>query len=336
MTDLARDNVSNPASDLEHQSNLKPKRWEDTLEKPPLDYSDFFEDDVGQYPGLIVWEIDNFCPNRVEEALHGKFYEGDCYIVLRTFENENHNLDWQIYYWIGSSCTLDKKASSAMHAVNLRNFLSAHCRTIREEQNDESQAFLDLFPDGGITYIEGGRTLSGFYTLEEVQIITRMFCLHELSHRQLYMQAVELRIASLDARHVYIVDTGSKLYVWSGKKSKYTVRQKARLLAEKINKDERKCKSELIFLLQAAEPNEFWLLFDDAHQVDIKSHDYHVDDERMVVQGVNPILYRVCLGAGYLELPQVRYKPKQLTKDRLATKDVYIMDTRTDVYIWYA
>lgn len=61
---------------------------------------------------------------------------------------------------------LDKKACAAIHAVNLRNLLGAECRTIREEMNDESDEFLDLF-EHGVSYIEGGRTASGFYTSEE-------------------------------------------------------------------------------------------------------------------------------------------------------------------------
>lgn len=54
-----------------------------------------------------------------------------------------------------------------MHAVNLRNYLGAECRTIREEQADESEEFLSLF-DSNIEYLEGGRTSSGFYTVEDV------------------------------------------------------------------------------------------------------------------------------------------------------------------------
>ena len=50
--------------------------------------------------------------------------------------------------------------------MNLRNLLGAECRTIREEMNDESDEFLDLF-ENEVTYIAGGRTPSGFYTTEE-------------------------------------------------------------------------------------------------------------------------------------------------------------------------
>jgi len=69
---------------------------------------------------------------------------------------------------------LDKKACAAIHAVNLRNLLGAECRTIREEQGDESDEFLALFPDE-VVYIEGGRTSSGFYTMEEQEWSKRLY-----------------------------------------------------------------------------------------------------------------------------------------------------------------
>lgn len=62
---------------------------------------------------------------------------------------------------------LDKRACAAIHAVNLRNYLGAQCRTVREEQSDESDEFLALF-ESDIAYIEGGRTASGFFTVDEV------------------------------------------------------------------------------------------------------------------------------------------------------------------------
>ena len=61
---------------------------------------------------------------------------------------------------------LDKKACAAIHAVNLRNLLGAEGRTHREEMGEENEDFLDLF-ENGVSYIEGGRTASGFFTVEE-------------------------------------------------------------------------------------------------------------------------------------------------------------------------
>lgn len=160
--------------------DLKARRWDQGLEKPQLDYSEFFSEDVGQLPGLCVWQIENFVPTLVDEAFHGKFYEADCYIVLKvpgedprglpsrvpkwgpwptrltplsvppqTFLDENGSLNWEIYYWIGQEATLDKKACSAIHAVNLRNYLGAECRSVREEMGDESDEFLQVGPTPG-------------------------------------------------------------------------------------------------------------------------------------------------------------------------------------------
>lgn len=36
-----------------------------------------------QIPGVSVWQIENFIPVQVDEAFHGKFYEADCYIILK-------------------------------------------------------------------------------------------------------------------------------------------------------------------------------------------------------------------------------------------------------------
>lgn len=64
-------------------SDLKSKRWDKNLEKPPLNYSEFFTEDVGHIPGVTVWQIENFLPIQMDEAFHGKFYEADCYIILK-------------------------------------------------------------------------------------------------------------------------------------------------------------------------------------------------------------------------------------------------------------
>jgi hypothetical protein len=86
---------------------------------------------------------------------------------------------------------LDKRACAAIHAVNLRNYLGAQCRTIREEQGDESDEFLGLF-DIDITYIEGGRTSSGFFTVEDMVII-KLLLFHKVTEGRRKLHNKELR-----------------------------------------------------------------------------------------------------------------------------------------------
>jgi len=85
------------------------KTWMDNLKGPTLDYAGVFDDFTGQSPGQTVWQIDNFYPVLQDDTLHGKFYTGDCYIVLDTRLEQNRDLSHQIYFWIGDDSSLDKK-----------------------------------------------------------------------------------------------------------------------------------------------------------------------------------------------------------------------------------
>ena len=81
----------------------------DNLKGPTLDYAGVFDEFTGQSAGLNVWQIDNFYPVLQDEALYGKFYTGDCYIVLDTQFSPSRELLHQIYFWIGDESSLDKK-----------------------------------------------------------------------------------------------------------------------------------------------------------------------------------------------------------------------------------
>ncbi|MEE6526983.1 hypothetical protein FKM82_027974, partial [Ascaphus truei] len=74
-----------------------------------------------------------------------------------------------------------------------------------------------------------------------------------------------------------------------------------RLFAEKINKNERKGKTEITVLAQDQETPEFWEVLG-GQPTEIKRS---VPDD---FQPPRPKLYKVGLGLGYLELPQINYK----------------------------
>uniref|UniRef100_A0A667YIE3 Protein flightless-1 homolog n=1 Tax=Myripristis murdjan TaxID=586833 RepID=A0A667YIE3_9TELE len=339
MSDVAQEKKHlEENGDLKY-GDLKTRRWDKSLEKPHLDYSEFFMEDVGQVPGVTVWQIENFVPMQVEEAFHGKFYEADCYIILKTYLDDNGALNWHIYYWIGQDATLDKKAGSAIHAVNLRNFLGAECRTIREEMGDESEEFTAVF-DNEISYIEGG-TASGFYTVEDTNYSVRLYRVY--GKKNIRLESVPLKASSLDPRFVFLLDTGLEIFVWRGASATLSGTTKARLFAEKINKNERKGKAEITTLVQSQEPPGFWEALGGQPE-EIKKH---VPDD---FTPVRPKLYKVGLGLGYLELPQINYKlsvehkdckvkldtmPElRLLQSLLDTKCVYILDCWSDVFIW--
>uniref|UniRef100_A0A8C4NE01 FLII actin remodeling protein n=1 Tax=Eptatretus burgeri TaxID=7764 RepID=A0A8C4NE01_EPTBU len=198
MTDVAleKSRKMEEVGDLVY-STVKARRWDEGLEKPSLDYSDLFTADVGTQPGVSAWLMENFYPVPIPQKEIGRFYEADCYIVLKTHgPGDGAGTAWRIYYWIGVEASLDKKACAAIHAVHLRNFLSARCRTLREEMGEESEEFCALF-NGDIVYVEGG-TPSGFYTVEEVVYPTRLYRCY--GKKNLQLESVSPIASSLDPR----------------------------------------------------------------------------------------------------------------------------------------
>eukprot|EP00057_Strongylocentrotus_purpuratus_P005896 XP_011660370.1 PREDICTED: protein flightless-1 homolog [Strongylocentrotus purpuratus] len=302
----------------------RPKSWIDALERPQLDYADFFAANCGTEPGLHIWQIENFIPIQVEEALYGKFYEADCYIILQTFWDSSQNLNWQIFYWIGQSSSLDKKACSAMHAVNLRNMLATRTRSIREEMGDESDEFMELF-DHDIAYIEGG-TASGFYSVEENTYTARMY--RASGTQSLHLEAVPMDHESLDPKYVFVLDNGMDIFIWYGQKSNPITRSKARLMCEKINKMERKNNAKITMMYQGSEVEEFW------EPIGGYREDFVPQDWLESFTPDKPRLYKVGLGTGYLELPQVELPKGKPHQTVLETKNVYILDCNADVFIW--
>ena len=99
---------SNASNNGYHNDNeeIAGRRWDEQIERPQLDYSEFFEESIGQIQGMTCWEIENFVPKQLERQLNGTFYSGDCYIVLYTVEELSGSMEWSIYFWIGKDATV--------------------------------------------------------------------------------------------------------------------------------------------------------------------------------------------------------------------------------------
>ena len=70
---------------------------------------------------------------------------------------------------------------------------------------------------------------------------THMVLTHVLAHFQ-----VDTVGTSLDLSHVFFLDAGNEIFIWCGSKSSLMSRSKARLIAEKMNKYERKNRARIV------------------------------------------------------------------------------------------
>ena len=95
---------------------------------------------AGEEEGLQVWRIENMKPIPVPDKMHGQFYEGDSYIVLKTSLIKN-SLNHQLFFWLGSESTRDEQGVAAYKTVELDTKLGGVTQH-REEQNFESDQFM--------------------------------------------------------------------------------------------------------------------------------------------------------------------------------------------------
>ncbi len=81
MKEVAKQKKKADGSPEPEAASIKAKRWDEALEKPPLDYSEFFDEDVGQFPGVTVWEIENFYPNQVTSPFSCKLLNASLFYI---------------------------------------------------------------------------------------------------------------------------------------------------------------------------------------------------------------------------------------------------------------
>lgn len=185
--------------------------------------------------------------------------------------------------------------------------------------------------------------MSGFYTVEDVEYVTRMY--RVTGTQRIVLEPVPIHYQSLDSKHVYLLDVGMNIFLWNGFKCNPITRSKARLFAEKINKHERKFQAELIQMKQGDEVMPFWKLlhgppdeeFMENPNFSITNTGHEEQHEPAEKENVfKPKLYKVGIGMGYLELPQVKASTGRLVLHRnlLDSRGVYILDCYTDIFVW--
>ena len=113
-----------------------------------------------QQVGLTVWRIEKFLVKAWDRSKYGKFFDGDSYIILNTYNKATHSgkgkgaVAWDIHFWIGSESTQDEYGTAAYKTVELDDFLEGKATQYRETEGNESRAFKKLFKS--ITIMPGG------------------------------------------------------------------------------------------------------------------------------------------------------------------------------------
>lgn len=293
---------------------------------------------AGEKPGLKVWRVENkrtesdtpdFGVNHWPKEEYGKFYSGDSYLVLNTYQiidpetkKKTDKLGFDVHFWLGNESSQDEIGVAAYKAVELDDLLDDAPVQHREVQGHESRLFQTYFKE--IMYMEGGIE-SGFRKVKPEEYVPQ---LHQVRRtgRSVRAYPVPCKSSSMNHGDVFVLDAGLSVYVWIGETANAFEKSKGAALAHNIvNSRLGKAKNVTI-------DDKFWEIL--GSEDDIRSEDdpFLPPENDVKMDPKNLKLFRVSDASGSLEF--TKEAEGELNTDMLDSDDVFIIDAKAEIFIW--
>jgi len=295
------------------------------------------KDKQGKPHHVDIWRIEKFKVKFWPRESHGQFYSGDSYIILHTFKVED-KIAMDLHFWIGKDSSQDEYGTAAYKTVELDTLLDDVPVQHRETQGYESDLFINLFgniiPCGGIRYLDGGID-SGFRHVEPEKYVPKL--LHLKGKKNVRVVEVPVKTDSLNSGDVFIYDGGLQAIVWTGKEAGMFEKNKAREVADAL-KTERKARCTIVNTREGdktEDEKEFYAkLGDTSGSPKIKTAAEGGNDEDAgKAAAAEQILLRVSDASGTLKMTE-EAKGTAIKRSMLDTKDAFIFDAGSQVFVW--
>ncbi|CAA0812756.1 Villin-2 [Striga hermonthica] len=278
-----------------------------------------------------VWRIDGSAKTPVSSEDIGKFYSGDCYIVLYTYHSHERKEDYYLCYWIGKDSIEEDKNTAAKLSATMYNSLKGKPVLGRVFQGKEPPQFVAIFQPmvvlkGGLSsgyknYIADKGLNDETYAADSVALI-RISGTSLHNNKAVQVEAVA---TSLNTYECFLLQSGSSVFSWHGNQGSFEQQQLATKVAEFL-----KPGSTVKHTKEGTESSSFWFALGGKLSYTSKK----VSSE--VVR--DPHLFAVSFNKGgtcfsiffFLVVEEVY----NFSQDDLLTEDILILDTHAEVFIW--
>lgn len=205
---------------------------------------------AGKQPGLQVWRIEKMDLVPVPQNQYGSFYSGDAYVVLNTVKQRSGNLQYDLHFWLGDSCTQDESGAAAIYSVQMDDYLGGKPIQYREVQGYESNTFVGYFKTG-LKYKSGGVSSGFFHVTPNLVAVKRV--LHIKGRRIIRATEVPVTWESFNSGDCFILDLGVEIHQWYGSKCNKFERLKATQVAKGIRDSERSGRAKVFVMEEGSE-----------------------------------------------------------------------------------
>lgn len=272
---------------------------------------------------LEVWRINGSAKTPVPKEEIGKFYSGDCYIVLYTYHSGEKKEDYFLSCWMGKDSIQDDQMMATRLANTMWNSLKGRPLQGRIIQGKEPPQFIALFQPmvvlkGGISsgykkFITEKNLNDETYTADAIALIwISGTSVH--NNKAVQVDAVATSLSSTDC---FLLQSGNSLFTWHGNSSTFEQQQWAAKVAEFL-----KPGVALKHVKEGTESSSFW--FPLGGKQNFTTKNVAQDTVR------DPHLYTFSFNKGKLEVTEVF----NFSQDDLLTEDILILDAHAEVFVW--
>ncbi|XP_034693427.1 villin-2 isoform X2 [Vitis riparia] len=272
---------------------------------------------------IEVWRINGSAKTPVLKEDIGKFYSGDCYIVLYTYHSGDKKEEYFLCCWIGNESIEEDQNMAARLANTMFNSLKGRPVQGRIFQGKEPPQFVAIFQP--MVVLKGGMS-SGYKKsiadkgLNDETYSADCIALLRISgtsvHNNKVVQ-VDAAATSLNSNECFLLQSGSSIFTWHGNQSTFEQQQLAAKVADFL-----KPGVTLKHAKEGTESSAFWFALGGKQNYTSKK----VSQE--IVR--DPHLFTFSFNKGKFEVEEIY----NFNQDDLLTEDILILDTHAEVFVW--
>ncbi|KAL8467528.1 hypothetical protein ACS0TY_030958 [Phlomoides rotata] len=272
---------------------------------------------------IEVWQINGSAKTAVPSEDIGKFYSGDCYIVLYTYHHHERKEDYYLCCWIGKDSTKEDEETAFSLSNTMYNTLKGRPVQGRIFQGKEPPQFVAIFQPmvilkGGLSsgykdYIAEKGLNDETYTAEGVAL----FRISGTSlHNNIVVQ-VEAVATSLNSNECFLLQSGTSMFSWQGTQSTFEQQQLVAKVAEFL-----KPGSSIKHTKEGTESSPFWFA--------LGGKQNYTSKKASPEAARDPHLFSFSFYKGKFEVEEIY----NFSQDDLLTEDILILDTHGEVFVW--
>ncbi|XP_041024480.1 LOW QUALITY PROTEIN: villin-3 [Juglans microcarpa x Juglans regia] len=272
---------------------------------------------------MEVWRINGSAKTPLPGEDIGKFYSGDCYIVLYTYHSGDRKEDYFLCSWFGKDSVEEDQKMATRLANTMFNSLKGRPVQGRIFQGKEPPQFVALFQPmvvlkGGLS--SGYKKLIADKGLTDETYMADSVALIRISGTSIHNNKavqVDAVATSLNSMECFILQSGSSIFTWHGNQCTFEQQQLAAKVAEFL-----KPGAALKHAKEGTESSTFWFGLGGKQSYTSKK----VAPE--IVR--DPHLFTFSFNKGKFQVEEVY----NFSQDDLLTEDTLILDTHAEVFVW--